>query len=109
MNVVADRGAVGRIIVFAEHGEIRHVTLQRHHRAGNEMSFVIAQLADLARYVGAAGVEIAQAERTKPVGVAIVGEHPLDHPFRGAVGIDRCASIALWQRLAVGVAIDRAG
>ena len=59
--------------------------------------------------VGAAGVEIAQRERAKPVGAAIVGEHALDHPFRGAVGIDRRAGVAFGQGLAVGVAVDRAG
>jgi len=70
---------------------------------------VIAQLADAARHVGAAGVEIAQAECPEPIGAAIVGKNTLDHPFRGAVRIDRRARIALGQRLAVGIAIDRAG
>ncbi len=47
MNVVADRGAVGRRVIVAEHGEVGHVSLQGHHGAGNEMGFDVAQLADV--------------------------------------------------------------
>ena len=48
VNIVADGGAVGRVVVVAEYREVRHVTLQRHHGAGNEMGLVVAQLADAA-------------------------------------------------------------
>ena len=53
MDVVADRGAVGRIVIVAEHREVRHMALQRHHGAGNEMGFDVAQLADAAGGIGA--------------------------------------------------------
>ena len=49
VDIVADRGAVRRVVIVAEYREIRDVALQRHHRARNEMGFVVAQFADPAR------------------------------------------------------------
>ena len=57
MDVVADRRPVGRVVIVAEHGEVRHVTLQRHHRAGNEVGFDLAQFADAAGRIGAAALK----------------------------------------------------
>ena len=48
VDVVADRGAVGRVVVVAEHREIPDMALQRHHGARNQMGFGVAQLADAA-------------------------------------------------------------
>jgi hypothetical protein len=109
MNIVADGGAVRRVVVVAEHREVPDVTLQRHHRAGNEMGFVVAQFADPARRISAAGVEIAQAKCAQSIGAAIIREHSLDHPFRRTVRVDRRAGIVFGEGAAVGVAIDRAG
>ena len=67
MDVVADRGAVGRVVVVAEHGEV-DVTLQRHHGARNEVGLVVTQFADPAGRVGAARIEVAQAERAEAIG-----------------------------------------
>ena len=62
VDIVADRGTVGGVVIIAEHGEIRHMPLQGHHRARDQMGFDLAQLADAAGRIGAAGVEITQRE-----------------------------------------------
>ena len=62
VDIVADRSAVGRVVVVAEDRKVRHVSLQRHHRARNEVRLEVAQLADAAGRIGAAGVEVAQRE-----------------------------------------------
>jgi hypothetical protein len=69
----------------------------------------LAQLADAPSGIGASRVEVAQRERAEAIGRAIIRQHALDHPFRGAIGVDRRAGVVLTQRLAVGIAIDRAG
>ena len=42
VNVVADRGAVGRVVIVTEYREIGDMALQRHHGPRDEMGLVIA-------------------------------------------------------------------
>ncbi len=39
MDVVAHRGAVGRLVIFPEDREIRHMPLQCHQRARDQVRF----------------------------------------------------------------------
>ena len=85
------------------------MSLQRHHGARDKVCLHLTLLADAAGGIGASGVEVAQCERAEAIGRAIIRQHALDHPFRGAIGVDRRAGIVFAQRLAVCIAIDRAG
>src|SRR5262245_24232825 len=95
MDVVADGGPVGRVVVGAEdlHGRPR-----AHRRADdqrNDVRLGIVILPDFALGIRAGGVEVAQRHPPQAVALAIPAQDLFDHQFRFAVGIHR----RLWVRL----------
>jgi hypothetical protein len=72
------------------------------------MGFWLVTFANFAINVAACCVEIAQRHAVQPVGRGIVGEHPLHHQLRPAIGIDRPLPMRLADGHMVGHAIGRA-
>ncbi len=106
VDVVADRRSVRGRIIPAHQIERRNLPLHRHQRPRNQVGFRLVHLADPGGRVGAAGVEIAQADRGHSVRRGIVAQSLLDHQLGAAIRIDRGLRGRLGDRLALGHAVD---
>jgi sporulation protein YlmC with PRC-barrel domain len=108
VDVVADAGAVRRIVVGPEHIDGAAVA-GRCEGERNEVRLRIMGLADLAVRVGACGVEVAQRHRAQARRTVEVAQHPLDHQLGEAVRIDGRLRMVLPDRQAERQAIRGAG
>jgi hypothetical protein len=89
MNIIADAGAVGRIIIRAKHRESRAFPFDRIQHQRDQMGFGLMKLANLGIRVGPRDVEIAKNHMAQTVSRLIVAQNILDRPFRCAIGVDR--------------------
>ena len=110
VDVVADAGAVGGVVVVAEDLQLLpaadgHLGDERHQVVRDALRV----LTDAPGPVGAHGVEVAQeADRPAVVGGGDVGEHLLDHQLRAAVRVGRLSGRrVLAHRDGGGIAVDR--
>ena len=85
VDVVPDGGAVGGVVVGAEHRDGRHPAERRLHHQWHEVEGVGPVLADQAVGRRARRVEVAQAHRSQVVAGGVPGQHLLDHALRLAV------------------------
>ena len=74
--------AVGRVVLVAEHLETSVAKKQRLHGERDQIEAVGPVLADACIEARPGGVEIRQAHRPEPVGLAVPPEDPLDGCLR---------------------------
>ena len=105
VHVVADAGAVGRVVVVAEDDRglplletVQHDRDQVHHGRVRELG-----------PAGAGDVEVAQGDGAHAVGALGVGQHPLPHVLGRAVGVDGLRGEVLGDEVDVRYAVDRGG
>ena len=105
MHVVADAGAVGRVVVVAEDDRglplletVQHDRDQVHHGRVRELG-----------PAGAGDVEVAQGDGAHAVGALGIGQHPLPHVLGRAVGVDRLRGEVLGDQVHVRHAVDGGG
>jgi hypothetical protein len=107
VDVVADRGAVRRRVVRAEHGHLRAPAGRgpQHERDQVRLGLVV-----LALLAGRAGdVEVAQRDRAEPVGAGLVGQHPVHGQLGVPVRVHGCVRRLLGDRDHVRLAVGGAG
>ena len=85
----------------ASRGGLQH---QRH-----QMGLRLVALAQQRLGMGARGIEVTQTHRAQSIGVAVVVQHLLDHPFAAAIRVDRGAWVRLVDGRVKGFAKDRGG
>jgi hypothetical protein len=107
VDVVADRGAVGRRVVGAEQLQWRPLAEHRLHEDRHQVLAVGEVLADGAVVGCAGGVEVAEADGTHRAGRTEPLEHPLDHQLGLAVDALGVESDGLVDRVALGRAVHR--
>ena len=96
VDVVADRGAVRRVVVVAEDADLRPPARRRRQHERDEVRLGVVRLA--AARGGAGGVEVAQGDEPQAVGPVEALEQALDEELRPAVGVDRPLRVALRDR-----------
>ena len=87
MNIVANRGSIGRRIIGPIKIERGPKPLRRGDRQRNQMRFRRVIFAQGSAGVRARRIEIAQRGRTQPESFAIPAQHLLDEQFRFAIRI----------------------
>ena len=108
VDIIADAGAVGRVVIIAEDHEL---LAPPHRHLGDEGDEVVGDaawvLADLARDMGADGVEIAeQRHRFLRVGRGPIVQDFLDEIFCFSVGIDGGKRVHLIKGKVMRLTID---
>lgn len=109
VDVVADAGAVGGVVVAAEHGDVGAAPGCCLQHQGDEVGFGLVALAQLAFGVGAGGVEVAQAHGLEAEGAVVAGQRLFHHPFGDAVGVDGARGVGFVDGHVVGLAEDGGG
>ena len=106
VDVVANRGAVGRRVVGAEDLQLAPAPQGRLDGERNQVRLRVVIFADFAFRVGPRGIEIAQRRVVKVVGALVPLEDFLDHELGFAVRIHRLLQVIFSDgdvgRLAVG-------
>src|SRR4051812_38768553 len=105
MNVVADTGAIGRVVVGTENGDVLALAGCDLQDQWNQVRFRTMIFALL--FGSAGSVEVAQAGVAEPVDLMEPGEHPLNEQFGFAVGIRGMKRIAFFNGGALGRPVKR--
>ncbi len=105
VDVVTDRGAVGRLVVGPIHLDVRGVADRRPQHVRDQMCLGVVVLPGIAAC--SCDVEVAQAHRAQPIGAAEVADHPIDRELRSAVRVRRQCRRVLRYRDLIGLAVDR--
>ena len=108
MDVVADAGAVRRIVVGAENLN-RRAAPSGFEDERDQVGLGIVRLAYLAVRVGTRRVEVAQRHLRQSVRRAEVHQHVLDDELGEAAGVDRLLRVVFADRHLFGHAVDRGG
>src|SRR5215813_9352513 len=107
VDVVADAGTVGRVVVGAENGDVFALAASDLQDQGDEVRFR-AMIFALLRS-GAGGVEIAEAGIAQFVDLVEPGKHLLYEELRFAVGVGGMERVGFLDRRAVGRAVKSGG
>ena len=105
MDIVADAGAVARGIIVAKDGHMVALAVRDLQDDGDEVCFGVMGLADLARHMCAAGVEVAQRDKMNPVRNESPVEHPLHRQFRIAIAVRRPRRVGFENRHSLRLAV----
>ncbi len=95
VDVVADAGTVGSVVVRSEHFEDRPPAARGLDREGNEVALGPVVLAQIALLVGTCGVEVAEVDVANPVCQLEVTEHAFEDELGAAIGIDGVLRVLL--------------
>lgn len=109
MDVVADAGAVGGVVVGAEDGDGRSLTEGGLEDEGDEVGFGGVVFAEATLGIGSGGVEVAEDDGLEAVGGVEVPEDLFDHLFAVAVGVDGGLGMVFVDGEVVGNAVGGAG
>ena len=109
MHIVADAGAVRRVVIAAVHHHLRALAECRVQRQRDQMGFRFMPLAQPCPGIGPGGVEIAQGRPAQPVAVGARCQRLLDQQLRFAIRVDRLCGVILRDWYGFRLAIDRGG
>ena len=109
VDVVADAGAVGSVVVAAEDGDVGAAPGCGLQHQRDEVGFRFVAFAEFAFRVGAGGVEVAQAHGLEAEGAVVAGQGLFHHPFGNAVGVDGARGVGFVDGHVVGLAEDGGG
>src|SRR5689334_3376719 len=87
VNIVADRGPIGRLKIASKH--VKRIAPKRRRQCKrNDMRLGFVPLANFTVPISAGSVEISECNRFEAKGRHIVSEHSLDEELRPAVRVD---------------------
>lgn len=109
VDVVAHARAVARGIIVAEDVHVVALAVRDLQHDRNQVRFRIMRLADLARHVCAAGVEVAQRDKMNAVCDGSPVEHPLHRQLRVAVAVRGMRRVGFQNRHSLRFAVGRGG
>src|SRR5271156_5049311 len=107
VDVIANRRAVGRGVIFAEDRDLRRFLYRRLQDAWDQMGFGIVVLATF--FGGARGVEVAQGDKLQAVGDVEGMQQLLQEKFRPAVGIYRPLPFVFGDGDVLGISVGGGG
>ena len=107
MDIIPDAGAVRRIIVCSENGDVVPLPQRNLEDQRNQMGFRIMRFSDLSVWMGSAGIEIPQRNVAEIVSLAGPVEHFLHGKFRFSVGIRRSRPVGLQNRNPLRLPVGR--
>ena len=105
MNVVADAGAVARVIIIAEDLHFAALSEQRFHHNRKQVLRILLQPANNSFFVIPDGVEIAQRNKTKPFQLPVPAHIIFNIKFCKTVKADRVDRMFLVNRQIFGIPI----
>lgn len=101
MDVVADAGAIRRVVICAKYFDARALAGDGLEHEGNEVCLRVVALADGAIRRSAGGVEVAQGDVLQAVGAFVVRKYLLHHELAAPVGVDgRLGVFFVYRRVA---------
>ncbi len=106
MDEIADRRAVGRIVVGPVDVQCRARPQARPEDQRDQAGDGVVVRPDLAVRIGARGVEVAQRRPAEPAGPAEIGQYHLDHALRLAIGIGGAERMVLGHPVRLGWGVD---
>jgi hypothetical protein len=95
VDVVADAGAVSGVVVAAKNADVWPAPTGGLPHQRDQMGFRVVALAQLAFWVSACGVEVAQAYRLETIRFIIVSQGLLHHQLGAAIGVDGLLRVPL--------------